>query len=79
MDKRTQLLHRITVAVLETLDETPQGGPASSVTLALSRLMDHGTAIRIVDAMVSGGLIDRTPAHWLTITPKGRSILGGAK
>ena len=77
MDERAQILHRITVAVLETLEETPQGGPASSVTLALSRLMDHSVAIRFVDALVSGGFIDRTPAHWLTITPKGRAILGG--
>lgn len=76
MEKRRLTL--VILAILETLQETPNGCPASTITLALAQKMAHSTAIELLNLCVSSGLIDRTASHWVSISPKGTELVAEA-
>ncbi|MBI5303779.1 MAG: hypothetical protein HY868_16710 [Chloroflexi bacterium] len=63
---------RAIVAVLQTLNETPQGGPESAIYLALGADLDLWHTIKA--ALIETNLIDENH-NWVTITPNGKEAI----
>jgi hypothetical protein len=63
---------RAIIAVLETLEEEPDGGPESAIYLALGGELSNWYILKAT--MLETGLIEDVNS-WITVTPKGIELV----